>query len=257
MINFFRKLRQNLLSEGKTTKYLKYAVGEILLVVIGILLALQINNWNENRKIRNQELKYLKNIRIDIDKSVAEINQYIETRSSKIASANKVLEYYEGKPLMDLNDLNFHATNVYIWYKFTLQDNTYQELINSGNLTLISNDSIKMGLLNLQSLYDKLKNEESHYRYDVELLLYEPAYKMLDMNDLIKNFSYQVSKGNDGVNVELSRTNYENMLKNLQHKNGFVMAVYELTVMNSQLNELKNLCESLGKLINKELETDT
>ena len=55
MIKFFRKIRQNLLSEGKTGKYLKYAFGEIVLVVIGILIALQINNWNEQRKERIQE----------------------------------------------------------------------------------------------------------------------------------------------------------------------------------------------------------
>ena len=50
MIKFFRNIRRSLLSEGKTSKYLKYAVGEIVLVVIGILIALQINNWNEHRK---------------------------------------------------------------------------------------------------------------------------------------------------------------------------------------------------------------
>lgn len=56
MIKFFRKIRQNLLSEGKTGKYLKYASGEIVLVVIGILIALQINNWNEqsNENIKEQ-----------------------------------------------------------------------------------------------------------------------------------------------------------------------------------------------------------
>lgn len=56
MIKFFRKIRQNLLSEGKTAKYFKYAIGEIILVVIGILIALQINNWNEARK-ENIKLK--------------------------------------------------------------------------------------------------------------------------------------------------------------------------------------------------------
>ena len=61
MIKFFRKIRQNLLSEGKTGKYLKYAIGEIILVVIGILIALSINNWNENQKLRNQEITYLNN----------------------------------------------------------------------------------------------------------------------------------------------------------------------------------------------------
>lgn len=59
MIKFFRKIRQNLLSEGKTGKYLKYAIGEIILVVIGILIALQINNWNENRNNISQAEKHL------------------------------------------------------------------------------------------------------------------------------------------------------------------------------------------------------
>ena len=59
MIKFFRKIRQNLVSEGKTRTYFKYAIGEIILVVIGILIALQINNWNENRKNRELEKEIL------------------------------------------------------------------------------------------------------------------------------------------------------------------------------------------------------
>ncbi|GLU45473.1 hypothetical protein Musp01_30970 [Muricauda sp. NBRC 101325] len=55
MIKFFRNIRKTLLNEGKTSKYLKYAVGEIILVVIGILIALHINNWNENRKIQKEQ----------------------------------------------------------------------------------------------------------------------------------------------------------------------------------------------------------
>ena len=59
MIKFFRKIRQNLLSEGKTGKYLKYAIGEIVLVMLGILLALSINNWNQHRIDINKEIKAL------------------------------------------------------------------------------------------------------------------------------------------------------------------------------------------------------
>ena len=66
MIKFFRKIRQNLLSEGKTGKYLKYAIGEIVLVVIGILIALQINNWNENRKAKNAEAKLISELLEDV-----------------------------------------------------------------------------------------------------------------------------------------------------------------------------------------------
>lgn len=57
MIKFFRKIRYNLMEQNKTAKYFKYAIGEIVLVVIGILIALSINNWNENRKIAKQEFQ--------------------------------------------------------------------------------------------------------------------------------------------------------------------------------------------------------
>jgi hypothetical protein len=83
MLKFFRKIRQNLLSEGKTGKYLKYAFGEIILVVIGILIALQINNWNENRKNRLLEQQLLK-----VDRAV---NVY-HLRRMKVSSANQVHE---------------------------------------------------------------------------------------------------------------------------------------------------------------------
>ena len=66
MIKFFRKIRRNLLSEGKTGKYLKYAFGEIMLVVLGILIALQINNWNEGRKEKNNQRSVLSNLLQDL-----------------------------------------------------------------------------------------------------------------------------------------------------------------------------------------------
>ena len=132
------------------------------------------------------------------------MDEYITVRNLRIESANKVLEYFEGKPLIDLNDIAFHTTNIYIWQKFSQQDNTFQELVNSGNLALISNDTIKNELLNLQSLYKKLKNEEEHFRYDAEILLYEPSYAVLDLNPIVKNFTYQVSNGQAGENIELS-----------------------------------------------------
>ena len=64
MIKFFRKIRQNLLMENKTGQYFKYAIGEILLVIIGILIALQINNWNELNKTEAFELKMLNEIEL-------------------------------------------------------------------------------------------------------------------------------------------------------------------------------------------------
>ena len=82
MIKFIRKIRQNLLSEGKTGKYLKYAVGEIILVVIGILIALSINNWNENRKQKRTLYSILQIVKEDILIDLTEIDSFINEYNS-------------------------------------------------------------------------------------------------------------------------------------------------------------------------------
>ncbi|MEZ4793037.1 MAG: DUF6090 family protein [Gelidibacter sp.] len=253
MIKFFRKIRQNMLSEGKTLQYLKYAIGEIILVVIGILIALSINNNNEANKNRAKELHYLKNIKTDLLLNIKNIDNVINTRESQIKSATIILEYYEGKPLNHLSDFSNNCVNVYVWKKFYQINNTFLELTNSGNLELISSDSIKNNLLNLDALYKELKGEEEHFRFDSELLLYEPSFRILDINPVTKKYIYDKSKGQAGENVELPRENFETILKDLKHKNGFVMAVYEFTVMNGQLEGMKDMSNKLIKLIDTEL----
>ena len=82
MIKFFRKIRQNLLSEGKTGKYFKYAIGEIALVMIGILLALQVNNWNEERKLRALELELLQEYQEELQYNFQVLERF-QVRSTK------------------------------------------------------------------------------------------------------------------------------------------------------------------------------
>ena len=75
MLKFFRRIRQNLLSENKFSKYMLYAIGEIILVVIGILIALQINNWNEGRKDRAKEQELLAQLRSEYQSNLDQLNQ--------------------------------------------------------------------------------------------------------------------------------------------------------------------------------------
>lgn len=254
MIRIFRNIRQTLAAEHNVAKYLRYALGEIVLVVIGILVALQVNNWNEQRKQRANELHYLTNLKADLNLNIAEIDHYITTRNSQIASAKEVLEYFEGKPLTDLDEFNRHTINVYTWQKFFQINNTFQELTNSGNLAIISSDSIKHGLLNLETLYKKLKYEEEHFRYDSEVMLYEPSYGIVDIHSIVKNFTYHITQGQQGENVKLSTEDFKELLRNRKHKNGFAMATYELSFMNSQLEGMKSLCNRIVILIDKELD---
>ncbi len=86
MIKLFRSIRQNLLNEGKTSKYLKYAIGEIVLVVIGILIALQVNNWNENQKKAKIKQSYIKNLITDITKDTIQLNDRLKLNHEYLAS---------------------------------------------------------------------------------------------------------------------------------------------------------------------------
>ena len=95
MIKFFRKIRQNLIMENKTSKYFKYAIGEIILVVIGILIALQINNWNENRKTKNFEHKILRDIANGIEGNYFQIHLSLKNNNNSIKSAKIILNAIE------------------------------------------------------------------------------------------------------------------------------------------------------------------
>jgi hypothetical protein len=242
-----------MIKENKASKYLLYAIGEIVLVVIGILIALQINNTNELEKQRSKELHYLENIKTDLYVNIDGLNSFITTRTKAIASANIVLEHFEGKPLTDLSAFSEHTFNIYTSRMFFQNNNTFQELLNSGNLALISNHAIKTILLNMELLSKKMKYEEEHFRFDAEISLYAPAYKMIDFNPSVKNYSHRVTDGRLGVDVKLEKEQYEIMLKDMNQKNGFVMAVLEFNIMNSQFEQMKMMCQKLIVLIDQEL----
>lgn len=253
MIAFFRRIRRTLFTKNNFSKYTLYAIGEIVLVVIGILIALQINNWNDVRKTRNKEVHYLKNIKTDLNINIAELDNYIETRTACINAANTILEHFEGKPITDPSEFNALGISIYSWQKFYQNNNTFQELLNSGNLALISNDSIKNILLDLESLYKKMKSEEDHFRYDTETLIYEPLYHLMDLNPMVNNFEYRVSEGKSGRDLSLSEDYFDAFLKNNELKNGFVMTILEFGVMNNQMNSMKQLSQTLIEVIDREL----
>jgi len=94
MIKFFRKIRYNLIEKNKTGKYLKYAIGEIVLVVIGILIALQINNWNEQRKLNSNDLQLCKEL---LNDAVAD-SIFFESRHVGLGELKSVIHYILEKP---------------------------------------------------------------------------------------------------------------------------------------------------------------
>ena len=98
MIKFFRRIRQQLLTENKFSKYLLYAIGEIILVVIGILIALQINNWNENRKIQKLEAQIYTELKSDLLQTRNDIKNTISKHKEIFKSSQQlVTDLYDKK----------------------------------------------------------------------------------------------------------------------------------------------------------------
>lgn len=163
MINFFRKKRKKLADNNKTGKYMRYAIGEIVLVVIGILIALQINNWNEVRKISNQELHLLKSFKIGLEKDLSDINRNIISHRRSIASAKLIIKSLGDK--QPYNDsLAKHFSYVTTPSRFVNSTSAFETLKSKG-IDLISNENLRNEII---TVYDSrysffLKLEQAHF----------------------------------------------------------------------------------------------
>ncbi|GAA4280348.1 DUF6090 family protein [Gaetbulibacter aestuarii] len=124
MIKLFRNIRQKLLAENKTTSYLKYAIGEIILVVIGILIALQINNWNEKKQNESKINTILEDIQKDLTEDVINANEVFESFMSK----DSLRKLYMADKL-DINQYGF----IYYYSNFIIHKNGYLNLTRNSN----------------------------------------------------------------------------------------------------------------------------
>ncbi|MBO0340021.1 MAG: DUF6090 family protein [Bacteroidota bacterium] len=182
MIKLFRKIRQRLLSENKLSKYLLYALGEIILVVIGILIALQINTWNEERKNTNLEQDYLLSISADLENLTFNTQRiYVDQFDAKIENLNFAKQYIEA-PFAITDTLNFINTIAKGAASFSgfylVDDEAYRELVSTGNLRLISNDSLRK---DLSEFYTDMKVQgELSKRYNTDYGNYINAIRPFD-----------------------------------------------------------------------------
>jgi hypothetical protein len=166
MITFFRKIRKSLLDSGRVKRYLVYAIGEIALVVIGILIALQINNWNESKKESDFERKILNEIGVSIQRNIVHLNMAISWNEEAIASCNIILKHFnEGLPYHDSLDHRFSSSLQ--WFHPSLNNNAYESLKSYG-LHLIKNDSIRdaLGSTYEWTYLDRLDTRQDEYFFN-------------------------------------------------------------------------------------------
>ncbi|MCJ7468019.1 MAG: DUF6090 family protein [Maribacter sp.] len=185
MIPFFRKIRKQFSDDNKPLKYLRYAIGEIVLVVIGILIALQINNWNENSKNKSLETSYLIRISKDLDNDLLE---YKGTSELALERNNRVLfleQAIKDPQLVEKSPDYFIKSIGYAGYTYrpAISNHSFEELKSSGRLELINNEDLRVSIAKYYD-FEFSYSQFDFIREDVQLKYNEYARGILDQEQL-------------------------------------------------------------------------
>ena len=149
MIKLFRKIRQKLLSENKFSKYLLYAIGEIILVVIGILLALQINNWNQQRIEDKKEIELLIDLKDEFAFNLGALEESISINDKVNQSCKQLTQIIRADSLAQKSDLvDELLIAIGNFYSFDARIGVSSEIVNSDKLSILKNEDLRRQLSN-------------------------------------------------------------------------------------------------------------
>ena len=233
MIKFFRKIRQKLLSESKFSKYLIYAIGEIVLVVIGILIALQINNWNENRKDNLKEVANLLSLKSELEISLQELKSDYNATNLFHNSALKVQNFIREKTrIYDSMYRDFYLS--YQVSTFYPKTSTYETLKN-GNLGLIKSDSLKILITDIyEAGYKRILSRYNTTRISARINYYQEHFR------ITSNAKPDVSLSQLRKSFKAIPNNYEYLMNDPKYESLISEAIYNRRLL---LRDFENTIE--------------
>jgi hypothetical protein len=248
MIKFFRKIRQKLLTENKFSKYLLYAIGEIILVVIGILIALQINNWNENQKEKKLEQSVLKNLAQEYKANQASLKQLILTVSNCYEANDSLMELFaKDNLLLSTHNIDSLIFNSLEFDRYSPSENVLQGLLSSGKLDIIESDSLKNTLFDWTRV---LKVAEERY-LDCNRKLVSDLTPYLTQNYVFKDLDQygnlnwkEPSKFEKDKHAVFDDLVYENLIDDF---------MYRIDRYLKQLKELENIIKKVESQTNDKI----
>jgi hypothetical protein len=183
MIKFFRTIRKDLMEKNKTGKYLKYAIGEIVLVVIGILIAVSINNWNENRIARNKEKLLLKELNSEFKHNKIQLDSAIYYHKRALNSAEKIISKFPiDAKTIDLDSLSLNSFYMRWYYTFNPSEGIINALASSSSYDLISSNDLRKLLIGWSDVLKDYQEEEieAFNNYKNHLKPYEKKHTVFD-----------------------------------------------------------------------------
>ena len=238
------------MEKNKTGKYFKYAIGEIVLVVIGIIIALQLNNWNQNVALKNEELKVIKSLNREFSENLQKFDILYKIHLNRKKSIEIIMSH-EIKNL-SLDSISSLINNIGTNYTFDPYQGIYNSIINSGKIELISNDSLKLKLSKFQDILSDYQEEETGVMGFVQNNLYP---FLIDNQKLNFNASYIIDE-----RTEEEKTKYkEELIKLIESDKYENLLVYVYGYMGDTFKEGPILREEMVSTINlleSEIEKD-
>ena len=218
MIKFFRKIRQNLLMENKTGMYLKYAVGEIVLVVIGILIALSINNFNNSRQERKIEQEYLLSLQTEFEINLTRINNSIKENKERVNAVDDMLTLFDNNVRDTISDKAISNIMYSVFSGeavYNPSNGVLTDIISSGNLNLIQNKKLRQRLASFESKLEFLKlveNAVKSMKSELKSQLNKNGSIRKVLIDRGLNFDHKSISDSVNNRVIFSLTEFENSL---------------------------------------------
>jgi len=233
MIKFFRRIRQDLLNKGKTGKYVQYAIGEIVLVVIGILIALSINNWNEGQSKRNAELNFYRNTKQQLLDDANNIASELEDNIILNKQFSYAIKLIQANDKSKKDSLGKIAVNLIDYSDFDGQGNIYETMVNSGDVKLLRNPEIIEKIRRLEETY--------FYMNRMEAIHFDAIISIVP--EILPN-----------IRLSTSKVENEEHLYGLVFENLFVLS-HRITLEKDEVyNEIINEIELIIQLVNNEIE---
>ena len=239
-----------MLNENKFSKYLLYAIGEIVLVVIGILIALGISNWNDNRKNNAQTNDFIGRLTEEIEINIDNVGLAIELQSKHIAASKSILDMFH-KDKKNINPESLDSLMIIIYQSASVEINngTFSEGLNTGKIGSIPSDKLRSALYSLTSIISDTRRLEQINTNDLNgpftQFLY-PNYNYRKMDDKFSEY-----KGKIG---ETKFKNFDNLtlLNNMEFENYMDNRFFNNSVQLEQYEKLKTELLRLNKLLQNE-----
>tara|TARA_R110000765_G_scaffold251203_1_gene352642 strand:- start:387 stop:1193 length:807 start_codon:yes stop_codon:yes gene_type:complete len=256
MIQVYRKIRQQLLTQNKFQKYLMYAIGEVFLVVVGILLALQFNNWSVESTNKTKEKWYLINMVEDIEYQRGDLKYMKEHYEKRVKYSESILRSYKKiNNFQNIDSLNEKLNLLMEVDNFPNINNTYQELVSSGQQALITNKELSVSIIDYylysEDNYIDIKNNNDNVFYrELHPLFYDLA-QIIIIDDELYDDQENLFETDDEVATILKKK-----LENDEIKIKFLNALKSLILINKLQLEMIDETIEMGRILVQKIDDE-